>query len=355
MKILAKIMILAGLICDCTIHELRFFRYQEINSQEDIKIPRRKAGARIMINQRHVDANRTFYSQVETVQIKVKVCIVEWDRIFTNDLRRSLNFEHELKLFRGFLLGDHSMVVGGVMNNRFVGRVEKNDGSVAYYDLLHRTYSNCIGRPCKYKRMKSAKRIKLKGILKMPSSDQNLEILYQIEAIEFVNDTHGLNKYLRNYEVLLEEIDDLNRRTKGLCAAGLYLAIDWDNVLGVAYVGDAKGLGICGNYASYVITPLIRNSLLPERAHMISTMHELGHLLGSYHDPSNKCIQGCYPIKNKHLCSPENKQYIMNPMAVMGYHINNYYFSPCTTKNIQSYSEMPQRRSCLEHLDTDSV
>lgn len=175
-----------------------------------------------------------------------------------------------------------------------------------------------------------------------------LDFQFQIYEAEFIDEYHILSAYADDYDDLLEKISRYSSNNLEICAVGMYTSQDWDGVLGAAYIGDTNNVGICQEYSSFVITSSLRRGFVTEPIHQISTMHELGHLMGSLHDPLDKCTEHCYSGKFKKICSPPGlNKYIMSSYALPGTYKNNYYYSTCSIKSILSLGYNRRKRSCL--------
>lgn len=125
------------------------------------------------------------------------------------------------------------------------------------------------------------------------------------------------------------------------CLAHLFTYRRFSNgVLGLAYIASERAAavgGLCSPlYAKYPKVQLTLNTgwsssqnagghrILALQAQLV-TAHELGHNLGSEHDPET---DDCAPSEY------DDGKYIMYPWAVSGYDKNNLLFSPCSREYI---------------------
>lgn len=130
----------------------------------------------------------------------------------------------------------------------------------------------------------------------------------------------------------------------------------WQSILGLATVGTETGSGICHTTSSTVITTYIDNDPVPNPVLEIVIAHEIGHILGSLHDPADDCSE-CTPSTFKSQCSPGGLQgnYIMYPSANSGWLSNHRSFSTCSINYFKAVNSHSSHQRCLVNTISDSI
>uniref|UniRef100_A0A6B2FXJ3 Disintegrin and metalloproteinase domain-containing protein 10 (Trinotate prediction) n=1 Tax=Myxobolus squamalis TaxID=59785 RepID=A0A6B2FXJ3_MYXSQ len=170
-------------------------------------------------------------------------------------------------------------------------------------------------------------------------------LVYHIKQASSFGEGHYLNKYISNPFELLERSNRFSRRSNA-CATGIYVSDDWNGILGFGYIGTSDGAGICNNKANFVITNTVSGFLVPFSTHKLTTLHEIGHNLGSEHDPLNPC-ENLEKIKIRECTSDK---FIMSNLSNTGYGKTNNQYSPFSVDKMKYFVSLPTRRTCFKAL-----
>eukprot|EP00117_Sycon_ciliatum_P034655 scpid31570/ scgid26409/ Disintegrin and metalloproteinase domain-containing protein 10; CDw156; Kuzbanian protein homolog; Mammalian disintegrin-metalloprotease len=199
------------------------------------------------------------------------------------------------------------------------------------------------------------------------SSDGNEGITFAIRTVQvYVLSSETSNSLGSGLSAQLVGVDrflDLwsQRNLTDFCLAYLFTNRDFDNgVLGLAWVGSAGNSagGVCDKYQRYsdgfmktlntgIVTTLNFGKQVAREVSYLTFAHELGHNMGSNHDPSTA------------TCSPGGSagNYIMYAHATSGSEPNNRMFSPCSRDQIGGVLQAKALRtdSCFELVSNGQI
>ncbi|KII70168.1 ADAM 17-like protease [Thelohanellus kitauei] len=129
-----------------------------------------------------------------------------------------------------------------------------------------------------------------------------------------------------------------------ICTTGVYVSEDWDGVLGLANVGSNLG-GLCNFRSGFVVTSRISLIEVSNAILKSTTIHEIGHNLGSNHDPEEGSKK--HTPEEIKQCSTAHK-FIMSAQSQVLDTENHFKFSPCSIKQMRRIIDIPYRRRCLK-------
>lgn len=140
---------------------------------------------------------------------------------------------------------------------------------------------------------------------------------------------------------------------KDYCLSYTFTSRDFsDGTLGLAWLASSTGAvgGICEKPVSIqgvtkslnsgIVTVVNFNSRVPEIVNQLTFAHEVGHSLGSEHDPSSS---DCSP-------SSSSGKYVMYSRATTGLQTNNNRFSSCSVTQMETVvrSLLSSTKNCLK-------
>jgi hypothetical protein len=183
----------------------------------------------------------------------------------------------------------------------------------------------------------------------MRISQETMSVFHDVNAI--YKSSFGIDVRLSTIFVLTSKTDRTNLTGKfpsmsnGLERLRKYVAksnarycqvvhvspYDYGGMLGLAWVGDGKGRGVCskGGYNTAIVTFKNHGKDLDRHRIVGTYAHELGHAFGSDHDTSN--------------CGND---FLMDPTIQEG--PNSHKFSTCSQEQIR---QVIQNATCLKHTD----
>lgn len=135
---------------------------------------------------------------------------------------------------------------------------------------------------------------------------------YPLFKRNYPRNLEGANQYLRDLsEFKLDE---------EFCVAYALSMVGFNGAVGMSYTGE-----VCNPRKSFgFLTQNYQGSETPKSMVISTFVHELGHLLGAFHDPF---------VEQVHPCSPGvyGDNYIMYPKAqILNYATRSVQFSPCS-------------------------
>ncbi|KII70169.1 Disintegrin and metalloproteinase domain-containing protein 10 [Thelohanellus kitauei] len=171
----------------------------------------------------------------------------------------------------------------------------------------------------------------------------NQVLQYHIKYVKVFGRGHELDAVKHSPEPLLVGAVKLSENTD-VCTTGVYVSEDWDEILGYAHLGNSI-YGLCNIKSAFVVTSILSNTQVSDAILRSTTVHEIGHNLGSEHDPEENSKS--HTLKEIEECSSIHR-YVMAALTSDVEDENNLKFSPCSIKAMRNIINIPRRRKCLK-------